>query len=323
MPEPKCLPNVTHQLVTERLTDLRDATACQQSPWPPAARRQMTEPAGSHARGRASETAMVSELQHPAADRMNPHIARVYDRLLGGKDNYEADRRYADRLIRTCPELPRLARHNRNAMVRMIYTLARAGVRQFLDLGTGLPTSPNVHEVARQVAPESRVVYVDNDPFVLSHARALLKGAPGTTAYINASVEDPDKILSEAKEHLDFDQAIGVTALAVLHFVKDAQSPMRRLCDALTAGSYLGLSHALPKMDYVAERYRNTIGRGWPRTRQEIDALACGWRWLDPGLVDPAEWGAELEVEVPFGEVDATAGTGLALCGLARKPEPS
>src|SRR5580693_4654292 len=177
-----------------------------------------------------------------------PHPARVYDYWLGGKDNYQADRDAAAEAIKIFPKTVESARSGRAFLSRVVsYLTAEAGIRQFLDLGSGLPSAQNVHEVAQSIAPESRVIYVDNDPVVLLHAKALLASSPeGATGYIQADLRDPEPILAQAAGVLDLGKPVAVMLLAVLHFVTDAQDPARvigTLMDALPSGSYLAIGH--------------------------------------------------------------------------------
>src|ERR1700757_72816 len=187
----------------------------------------------------------------PEIDTSRPHPARIYDYGLGGKNHFAVDREVADKAMAAMPTGRTAARENRAFLGRVVrYLAGEAGVRQFLDIGTGLPTTGNVHEVAQKIAPESRVVYVDNDPLVLAHARALLTSAPeGRTAYIDADLRDPAAILSDpaVRETLDFGQPIALMLVAVLHFItEDAEAAeiVATLLDALPSGSYFVASHA-------------------------------------------------------------------------------
>jgi len=185
-----------------------------------------------------------------------PHPARVYDYLLDGKDNFEADRRAAAEGLKANPNSRIPPQENRAFLRRVVrYLAAEAGIRQFLDIGTGLPTSPNVHEVAQQIAPESRIIYADNDPIVLAHARALLSGSrEGRTAYVAGDLRDPAGILSSAtlRDTLDLDRPVALLLIAIMHFIPDAAGPyeiVHRLLDALPSGSYLALSHLTGDLD--------------------------------------------------------------------------
>jgi hypothetical protein len=252
-----------------------------------------------------------------------PHIARVYNYWLGGKDNFAADREMGERTIAAYPELPMSARAGRAFLVRVVEFLAgEVGIRQFLDIGTGLPTANNTHEVAQRVAPESRIVYVDNDPIVLSHAQALLtSSAEGTCAYIDADLRDPETILDKAAETLDFGQPVAVMFLASIHFVSDlgeASAIVKRLMDACAPGSYLAIAH--PAIDIaprqVAEMVRRlnetTAEKTTLRDRASVARLFEGYDLEEPGVVRAPEWRPRSEVE---------AATPAALwAGVARKP---
>ncbi|MBE1530668.1 SAM-dependent methyltransferase [Actinomadura algeriensis] len=250
-----------------------------------------------------------------------PHPARVYDFYLGGKDHYGADREFGEKVLGICAPLRPLARANRRFLARSVALLARDhGIRQFLDLGTGLPTSPNLHEVAQGVAPEARVVYVDNDPIVLAHARALLTSRPeGATDYIDSDVVDIDRIMAQAARTIDFDRPVAVSALALFHFLPDPRPAelLAALRDRLAPGSFLTISHVLPALQDVAAAYQGAMGMGTLRDRDEITALFGGFEFLDPGLVDPFDWWPELDPaeQGPTGEI-----AGLGACGVARKP---
>lgn len=231
-----------------------------------------------------------------------PHSARIYDYLLGGKDNFQADRDAAERIVKNWPTLPSSMRANRDFMARMAHHLAaELGIRQFLDIGTGLPTSPNLHEVVQQVAPDSRVVYVDNDPIVLVHARALLTSTPeGKTAYIDADLHDPQKILSfqELTGTLDLDEPVAVSLIAVLQFVIDDRQA-HRIIDTLLAplapGSVLVLSTATVDSS-PAEASRgmaayNAQGiTAKARTKAEVEDLFTGLDLVEPGVTLVHHW---------------------------------
>ena len=190
----------------------------------------------------------------PDFDTSVPHIARVYDYWLGGTDNFAADRVMGERTLQAYPNLVYSVRANRAFLARAVRFLAgEAGIRQFLDIGTGIPTANNTHEVAQRIAPSSRIVYVDNDPVVLSHARALLKTTrEGACAYIDADLRDPEAILATAADTLDFSQPVAVMLIAVMHFIGDdaqASAIMQRLMAACVPGSYVALSHAASDID--------------------------------------------------------------------------
>ena len=184
----------------------------------------------------------------PAFDTSVAHQARIYDYLLGGKDNYAADRAASEAVLTIYPEMAFNARANRAFLGRAVrYLAGKAGIRQFLDIGTGIPTAGNTHQVAQEIAPESRVVYVDYDPIVLAHARALLtSGRAGATDYIHADLRDTATILDRAAQLLDFSKPVAVTLIAILHAIPDSDDPhavVARLMDALPPGSHLAISH--------------------------------------------------------------------------------
>ncbi len=237
-----------------------------------------------------------------------PHPARVYDYLLGGKDNFPADRAAAEEGLKAKPGGPVTVRQNRDFMRRAVRWLAgEAGVDRFLDIGTGLPTAPNVHETAQAVRPGARVVYVDNDPIVLTHARALLQGtAEGRTAYLEADLRDPEAILNASltREVLGLDEEpdrpIGLLLVAVLHHLQDEDAPaeiVRRLTAALPSGSYLVLSHVTADFapeEWEAARsvYREHRATSLirPRPRARIAGLLDGLEPVDPGLRLVHKW---------------------------------
>jgi len=229
------------------------------------------------------------------------HNARVWDYWLGGKDNFQVDRQVGDHVRTMFPIIGDVARANRQFLVRVVRFLAGdAGIRQFLDIGTGLPTANNTHEVAQTIAPRSRIVYVDNDPLVLVHARALLTSSPeGVTDYIDADVHDPDTILAEASRTLDFTQPVAVMMLGILNFVLDteqAQTITRRLMDAVPTGSYLALAHPTlelgGEMNAPAMAFWNENAAPPIRTRtgEEIGRFFEGLELVEPGLVSCSRW---------------------------------
>ncbi|WP_395108102.1 SAM-dependent methyltransferase [Actinomadura sp. SCN-SB] len=249
-----------------------------------------------------------------------PHKARVYDCLLGGKDNFAADRALADRLLKQEPRLRAGAQANRSVLVRAVRTMAaELEIRQFLDLGTGLPTRPNVHEVVQEVAPACRVVYVDNDPMVLVHARALLTSSPeGTTTYVDADLRNLGAILEEAAKTLNFDEPIGVTAAASLHFLTDEEiaTALPVLRQPLASGSALAISHVLTGLESVMDDYRASVGSGYPRTPEQVKALFDGWSLIPPGLVEPDEWRPGPDTETDRISERASMAD-MVLCGVA------
>src|SRR5690348_20721 len=209
------------------------------------------------------------------------HYARVYDYWLGGKDNFAVDRAAGDLAIKAFPDVAVSARANRAFLARAVRFLAsEAGIRQFLDIGTGIPTGNNTHEVAQHVAPESRVVYVDNDPFVLSHARALLASRPeGVTEYVEADLRDPQKILDIAARLLDLEQPVAVMLMTILQHIDDEDDPgkiVAALMAAMPPGSYLALSHPAKDIDAVsmarvAKRLNRILAESITlRTRAEV-----------------------------------------------------
>jgi hypothetical protein len=258
----------------------------------------------------------------PAAPRIDTgkaHSARVYNHILGGKDNYPVDVEAADALLAAWPKLATSMRINRDTMRRMARWLAaEAGIRQFLDIGTGLPTEPNLHEVVQDIAPQSRVVYVDNDPIVLAHARALLTSSPaGRTAYIDADMRVPEKVLRspELRETLDLGRPIGVTLIAMLQFVEDAQSLVRELTAALPSGSYLALTTATAdltpgEVTAMAEEYTRRDVPMYLRTRHEVEQFFTGLDMIDPGVVPMNRWRPEPGNMARDDDVNMYAGIG-------------
>ncbi|MBO0837937.1 MAG: SAM-dependent methyltransferase [Actinobacteria bacterium] len=240
----------------------------------------------------------------PDIDTTCPHPARIYDYGLGGKNHFAADREVAEKVLAIAPSMRIMMRENRAFLGRAVRFLAAdAGVRQFLDIGTGLPTTGNVHEVAQQVAPDSRVVYADNDPLVLAHARALLTSSPeGRTGYIQADLRDPESILSDTvtRDLLDFTQPVALMLVAVLHFLTDADDPARiiaTLLDALPPGSYLVASHVTSEHtppDTAANGLSAYQAGGitfQPRDSDEFARLAFSrLELVPPGVVLVSEW---------------------------------
>jgi len=240
------------------------------------------------------------------------HPARRYNYWLGGKDNFAADRASGDQLQAMFPKVRLGALANRALLQRATrFLAAEAGIRQFLDVGTGLPTADNTHEVAQGVAPESRIVYVDNDPMVMVHARALLTSSPqGRTAYIEADLNDPAAILADpaTRATLDFDQPIALMLIAVLHFVPGhgaAKPIVRELLAALPAGSYLVATHATSDFGTPEQQalYQRLIEEGktdvWTRGRAEFGELFEGLELVAPGIVPASEWRPEPGATIP------------------------
>jgi hypothetical protein len=252
------------------------------------------------------------------------HSARIWDYWLGGKDNYPADRQAGDRIGEILPDIVRHARADRLFLGRAVRFLAgEAGIRQFLDIGTGLPTVDNTHEVAQRVAADCRVVYADNDPLVLLHARALLTSAPqGVTAYLQADLRDPGDVLAGAARTLDFSRPVAVMILGVLWHILDddqARSITGRLMAAMAPGSYLAVAH--PTLEVTGQKMADAIAywnaHGTPpgrsRTPAQIAGLLEGLELVEPGVVPSTRWRPEAS---PFGEpvpVDQ-------YCAVARRP---
>ncbi len=253
-----------------------------------------------------------------ALDTGVPHTARVWNYFLGGTDNFVSDRVAAERVAKVNPPVLELARASRAFLVRAVRHLAsEAGIRQFLDIGTGLPTFNNTHEVAQAIAPESRIVYVDNDPLVLVHAEALLTStSPGVTHYIEADLHDPDTILTAAAEVLDFDQPIAIMLIAILHHIEDTErvrSIVGRLMEAVPSGSHIAIAHALHSeiMDEGARQW-NQVGKPTlnPRSAEEITSFFAGLDVLEPGVVTTTQWRpSDVDLGVTH-EVDQYAGIG-------------
>jgi hypothetical protein len=244
----------------------------------------------------------------PSIDTSVAHVARVYDYWLGGKDNFAADRMAGDRAIEAYPDIVFSVRANRAFLARTVRYLVRdAGVRQFLDIGTGIPTANNTHEVAQAEAPESRVVYVDNDPVVLAHARALLSSARGgATRYVDADLRDTDKILSEAAGLLDFSRPVAVMLMAILQHIDDEEDPygiVARLLAAVPSGSYLALSHPasdieVEAMAEMAKRLNQLMAEKVTfRSEAEVSRFFDGLELVEPGMVRVQQWRPTTDAE--------------------------
>jgi hypothetical protein len=257
----------------------------------------------------------------PEIDGSVPNSARIWNYWLGGKDNYPVDRRVGDEYRAIYPDIVEVARASRQFLTRAVrYLAGEAHVWQFLDIGTGLPTVDNTHEVAQRVVPEARIVYVDNDPVVLAHARALLTSTRGVTAYIDADLHDPDRILRVAARTLDFSQPVGLMLLGILGHIDDdeeARSIVRRLVDALPPGSYLTIcdgTNDISPAGIEAQRRYNESGAVPYRLRssRQIAEFFEGLELVEPGVVscprwrpDPGDAGRELPAEM-----DQFAGVG-------------
>ncbi|MEW2352252.1 SAM-dependent methyltransferase [Spirillospora sp. NPDC029432] len=268
----------------------------------------------SYARGPEPEIEIDTSVAHPA---------RVWDYWLGGKDNYPPDQQVGDHLNETMPEVVIWARADREFLGRAVrYMVTEAGLRQFLDIGTGIPTADNTHEVAQRLAPDSRVVYVDNDPIVLAHARALLNSAPGgATDYIDADLRDPDAILHAAGRTLDLSQPVGITLLGILEFITtdEAYRIVGRLMDAVPSGSHLVI--ACPTADVNTEAMRRVIQQ-WNdsgatpavlRTGAELARFFDGLELLEPGVVPLPQWRPDRNTLYADREIGF-------FCGAGRKP---
>jgi hypothetical protein len=276
---------------------------------------------GTQGTDRVPDEVAVSVERAPF-DTSVAHIARVYDYWLGGTDNFAADRVAAEHAIAAWPDIVLSVRANRAFLARVVrYLAGEAGIRQFLDIGTGIPASNNTHEVAQSVAPESRVVYVDNDPVVLAHARALLNSGPhGVTSYVDADLRDTARVLSAAAEVLDFSRPVAVMLMAILQHVDNAENPytiVAALLDALPAGSYLALSHPASDIEaeaqgQLAERLNQTMAeKVTMRDRAQVARFFDGLELVEPGLVRVPEWR-------PASQTEATSPAGL-WGGVGRK----
>ncbi|MEV6302755.1 SAM-dependent methyltransferase [Actinoplanes sp. NPDC051861] len=266
---------------------------------------------------------MGAEIMVEPLDTGRPHPARVYDYLLGGTNNFAADRAAAEEGLRVNPDAATAPRQNRAFMRRTVrFLAAEAGIRQFVDLGTGLPTAPTVHQVAQEVDPAARVVYSDNDPLVLAQARTLLTGA-GNATYLHADLREPERILHspEVRETIDLDQPVALLLYAVLHFLPDPADPygiVARLMADLPHGSYLVISHITADHDPEKwARFSEVMQRqGIPtrlRSREEVARFFPGMEMADPGVVPILRW--RPDEEVPFTDAQ------VALYGaVARKP---
>ena len=238
----------------------------------------------------------------PEIDTSRPHSARVYDYMIGGKNNFAADREVAERVLKHSPNAHTAARENRGFLGRAVrYLTAEAGIRQFLDIGTGLPTTNSVHEVAQSIEPTCRIVYCDNDPLVLTHARALLTSSrEGRTAYIHADAREPKAILSnpEVRDVLNFDEPIALMLVALLHGILDEDKPaeiVATLVDALPSGSYLVASHLTMEHDTNPGGSQQVLrGAGVPMQKRASDDFArlafSGLNLVPPGVVLVSDW---------------------------------
>ena len=250
------------------------------------------------------------------------HPARVYDYWLGGKDNFEPDRIAAEEVIAVRPSIIRDIRANREFLGRAVrYLVTEAGVRQFLDIGTGIPSANNTHEVAQATAAESRVVYVDNDPIVMLHAQALLTGsAPGVTDYLEKDLRDPGSILAEAARTLDFSQPVAIMLIAILHFLSDDEHPyeiVNSLMDAAAPGSFLVVSHLASDIfpeelaAFANDFNARSAEKVTLRNHDEVARFFTGLDLVEPGVVEVSKWRPRSELEA--------AAANAVWCGVARK----
>ncbi|HEX6469891.1 MAG TPA: SAM-dependent methyltransferase [Streptosporangiaceae bacterium] len=256
-------------------------------------------------------------------DSSVPHSARIWNYWLGGKDNFPVDRAAGDQYIQTFPGIVDIARLTRQFLIRAVRFLAgEAGVRQFLDVGTGLPTVDNTHEVAQREAPDARIIYVDNDPLVLAHAHALLTGtAEGVTDYVDADMRDPATILDAAARTLDMTRPIALTYMGVLGHIGDddeARSVVRRMMDGLPSGSYLAIADGATEItpEFAAAQRTYDEGGSVPyklRSREQIAEFFQGLELLEPGIVPVPQWRPEVTPITPPPNVQP-------LGGIARKP---
>jgi O-methyltransferase involved in polyketide biosynthesis len=262
--------------------------------------------------------------QIPVIDKTVPHSARIWNYWLGGKDNYEVDRMAGDQFIQMFPDIAVIARAARAFMGRAIrYLAAEEGIRQFLDVGTGLPVFESTHEIAQRIAPQSRVVYVDNDPVVLLHAETLLLSSPeGATDYIDADMRDPERIVEEAAKTLDFSRPIAIVFMGVLGHISDddeAASIVRRLLDAVPSGSYLVVADGTNVVhgdqgEAAQEEYNESGAEPYTlRSPEQIARFFDGLELVEPGLVTVPRWRPEPTI---FGEPPELDQLG----GIGRKP---
>ncbi len=279
------------------------------------------------------ESLASGQRQPGKIDTSRPHSARIWNYWLGGKDNYPVDREVGDEFLAIFPGQADVARHARAFLGRVVrYLAGEAGIVQFLDIGTGLPTVNNTHEVAQRVAPQARIVYVDNDPLVLAHARALLTSSPqGACDYIDADLHDPDTILTKAARTLDLAEPIALIMLGILGHIPDQDGPeeiVARLVDVLPPGSYLVIADGTNVLEgegtgdagessaraRAYQRYAEAGGIPYhPRTPKRIEGFLDGLELIEPGVVSVSRWRPEDTRFGPPAEVDA-------FCGVARKP---
>jgi hypothetical protein len=262
-----------------------------------------------HAAALSDDPGPFAGWRDAGVDPSKASIARVYDYWVGGTHNFVSDRELAERMATLDPRIPAACKANRAFLGRAVRFLASRGIRQFLDIGSGIPTAGNVHEIAQQAAPGSRVVYVDRDPVAVAEGRKLLSGNDHATV-IQADVRDPDRILSnpETARLIDFGEPVALMMVAILHFVLDADEPERiaaRFRTAIAPGSYLVVSHvtseANPRLTAAAEEiYNNRAADGQARSREQIARFFGGWEMIDPGLVYAPVWRPDRPEDVPL-----------------------
>ena len=261
--------------------------------------------------------------EFPGIDTSVAHPARVYDYWLGGTVNFPADREAAERVLAVTPGLRMRVRANRDFLARVVHYMAGpAGIDQFLDIGTGIPSANNTHEVAQAVRPSARVVYVDNDPIVLLHASELLRGTlQGVTDFVQADIRDPRHVLAAAERTIDLNRPVGLILIGMLHLLSDEEDPwalVAELMGALPSGSYLAISHPAleiaPGQQEAQRRYNERVAtKQTLRTREQVERFFTGLEMVEPGLVQVHQWRPEPESMPP-------SGTATAHGGLARKP---
>jgi S-adenosyl methyltransferase len=272
-------------------------------------------------RGRGSE--QRSRHEHSDWDCNTPNVARIYDYYLGGKDNYASDREAARKVLGAAPDVPLAALENREFLRRAIqFLVEEAHISQFIDIGPGLPTQGNVHQIARQHDPDAHVAYVDNDPVVLAHGQAILQKVPGVSV-ISGDARRPDDILADAalRELIDLSLPVALCMSLIMHFIAEAEDPygiVARLRDRLCPGSYLVLTHVtgderdVGTISEITAVYDEATAPLVPRTRAEVTKLFDGFQLVEPGVVFLSQWR-------PTGEYYARGGTRWAYAGVARK----
>nr|WP_026925487.1 SAM-dependent methyltransferase [Glycomyces arizonensis] len=264
----------------------------------------------------------------PDFDISKPAIARVYDASLGGKDNFAVDREGAALVAKYVPDIRKASQDNRRGLAKGVEYVARQGIDQFLDIGAGLPTMQNTHQVAQAVNPDAKVCYVDNDPIVLAHGRALLADDKSTTI-VTADLRDPESILDhpDVRKMIDFDRPIGLMVVGLMmHFHRDEHPGewVKTLIDACPSGSYLHITDfadtGYPEQERMERSCIQALGNGWIRTPEEIEAHFQGLPLVEPGIEYPARWfPGEPDREVPAVE-DLEEWQRIIMCGVARKP---